>query len=264
MLVDSHCHLNYLDDPDAKLAAARAAGVGAFLCIGVDAKTHPDVVSLAERHRDVWASVGVHPESATNGSLDWVRAATRHERIVGIGETGLDYLGVDELDPKRCVQRDSFAAHLAIARETNLPVVVHTRAAESTTRDLLAAHAGVVGVLHCFTESWDLARAALDLGWYVSISGIVTFRNGDNVRDVARRVPRDRLLVETDSPWLAPVPMRGKRNEPAFVVRTAAFLAHLRGVDCEAFAAETSANFARLFRRTGANGHAQPRTNSSS
>jgi len=264
VLVDSHCHLNYLDDPDAKLAAARAAGVGAFLCIGVDAATHPAVVSLAERHRDVWASVGVHPECATNEPLDWVRAATRHGRIVGIGETGLDYLGLDETDPKRRAQRDGFAAHLAIARETDLPVIVHTRAAESDTRDLLIAHRGVVGVLHCFTESWELARAALDLGWYVSISGIVTFRNGENVRDVARRVPSDRLLVETDSPWLAPVPMRGKKNEPAFVVHTAAFVARLRGDDRGSFEASTSANFARLFGRTRAYERDQPRTNSSS
>ena len=264
MLVDSHCHLNYLDDPDAKLAAARAAGVGAFLCIGVDAAAHPAVLALAARHRDVWASVGVHPESATGDPLDWVRATTRHERIVGIGETGLDYLGVDETDPQRRLQRDSFAAHLAIAGETHLPVIVHTRAAERDTRDLLIAHRNVVGVLHCFTESWELARAALDLGWYVSISGIVTFRNGENVRDVARRVPFDRLLVETDAPWLAPVPMRGKKNEPAFVVHTATFVANLRGDDRESFDAATSANFGRLFTRTLANDDTQPRTNSSS
>ncbi|HET6470605.1 MAG TPA: TatD family hydrolase [Pseudomonadales bacterium] len=263
MLVDSHCHLNYLDDPDAKLAAARAAGVGTCLCISVEAASHPAVLALAERHRDVWASAGVHPESASNASLDWVRAATRHERVVGLGETGLDYLDVAESDPKRRVQRDSFAAHLEIARETDLPVVVHTRAAEADTRDLLHAHRGVVGVLHCFTESWELARAALDLGWYVSISGIVTFRNGENVRDVARRVPQDRLLVETDSPWLAPVPMRGKKNEPAFVVHTATFVAQLRGDDRETFEAYTSANFARLFHRV-ADASVRPRTNSSS
>ena len=251
MLVDSHCHLNYLDDPDAKLATARAAGVGAFLCIGVDATGHPAVIALAERHRDVWASVGVHPESASSESLDWIRASARHQKVVGIGETGLDYLGVAEDDPKRRIQRDSFATQLAIAREVGLPVIVHTRAAESDTRDLMRAHRDVIGVLHCFTESWALASAALDLGWFVSISGIVTFRNGDNVRAVARRLPLDRLLVETDAPWLAPVPMRGKRNEPAFVTHTAAFVADLRGEDREAFAATTSANFGRLFARTG-------------
>jgi TatD DNase family protein len=264
VLIDSHCHLNYLDDPAAKLAAARAVGVGAFLCVGVAAATQPAVMSLAERHRDVWASVGVHPESATNEPLDWVRDCARHERIVGIGETGLDYLGVDDADPKRRLQRDSFAAHLAIAGEVRLPVVVHTRAAETATRDLLTSHRGVGGVLHCFTESWQLARTALDLGWFISISGIVTFRNGDNVRDVARRVPLDRLLVETDSPWLAPVPMRGKKNEPAYVVHTAAFVADLRGDDREAFAAATSQNFARLFPRTAANDRPQLRMNSSS
>jgi TatD DNase family protein len=250
VLVDSHCHLNYLDDPDAKLAAARAAGVGAFLCIGVDAANHPAVIALAERHPDVWASVGVHPESADEQPLEWVRAAARHQRVVGIGETGLDYLGIETDDAKRKTQRDSFAAQLGIAREAELPVVVHTRSADSDTRDLLAAHRDVTGVLHCFTESWALASAALDLGWYVSISGIVTFKNGDNVRDVAQRVPLHRLLVETDAPWLAPVPMRGKKNEPAFVTHTAAFVARLRGDDPETFAAATSANFARLFRRT--------------
>jgi TatD DNase family protein len=131
-----------------------------------------------------------------------------------------------------------------------LPAIVHTRAAEADTRDLLAALLDVIGVLHCFTESWALASAALDLGWYVSISGIVTFKNGDNVRDVARRVPLDRLLVETDAPWLAPVPMRGKKNEPAFVAHTAAFVAEIRGDDPAVFAAATSANFARLFEKT--------------
>jgi TatD DNase family protein len=249
VLVDSHCHLNYLDDPDAKLDAARSAGVRAFLCIGVNAATQPAVLLLAERHSDVWASAGVHPESATDEPLDWIRAAVRHRRVVGIGETGLDYLGIDADDPKRRIQRDSFAAQLAIASEANLPAIVHTRAAEDDTRDLLIAHRGVVGVLHCFTESWSLASAALDLGWYVSISGIVTFKNGDNVRDVARRVPIDRILVETDAPWLAPVPMRGKTNEPAFVVHTAEFVARLRGDDPVDFAAATSANFARLFHR---------------
>jgi len=262
VLVDSHCHLNYLDDPDARLAAARAAGVGAFLCIGVNAATHEAVTSIALRHADVWASAGVHPESADGDlSLDWVIAATRHDRVVGIGETGLDYFKIEGAvaDVQR-QQRESFAAHLAIARDAALPVIVHTRAAEADTIDLLRAHRGTVGVLHCFTESWELAAAALDLGWYVSISGIVTFRNADNVRAVARRVPRDRLLIETDCPWLAPMPHRGKTNEPAFVTHTAAYLAALRGEQLDDLAARTTTNFARLFTRAAIH----ERTNSSS
>ena len=261
MLVDSHCHLNYLDHVDVKLDAARAAGVHEFLCIGVNAGTHEAVIQIAERHADVWASAGVHPESVgERTSLDWVSDVSRHVRVVGIGETGLDYFKIEgDAETVRLFQRDSFAAHLAIARDASLPVVVHTRAAESDTLDLMRAHRGTVGVLHCFTESWELARAALDLGWYVSISGIVTFRNAENVRTVAKRVPNDRLLVETDCPWLAPVPHRGETNEPAFVTHTAAFLAALRSQDPEALADQTTANFARLFTRTR-----QERTNSSS
>jgi TatD DNase family protein len=259
VLVDSHCHLNYLDDADASLAAARAVGVREFLCIGVNADTQPAVIQLAERHADVWASAGLHPESAgASVSLDWVREAARHERVVGIGETGLDYFKVDADDVRRN-QRDSFAAHLDIARNASLPVIVHTRAAEADTLEILRLHRGTIGVLHCFTESWDLARGALDLGWYVSISGIVTFKNADNVRDVAARIPDDRLLVETDCPFLAPVPHRGKTNEPAFVTHTAQFLATLRGQTLEALAERTTDNFHRLFART-----AQERTNSSS
>jgi len=247
VLVDSHCHLNYFADSDARLAAARVAGVGAFLCIGVNADVHAAVVGISERHSDVWATAGVHPENASGASLDWLETALRHDKVVGVGETGLDYLGLSDGDPRRALQRASFAAHLELATVSRLPTVVHTRAAESDTRDLLRAHKDTVGVLHCFTESWDLARDALDLGWYVSISGIVTFRNGENVRDVARRIPMDRLLVETDCPWLAPVPMRGKTNEPAFVTHTASFIAQLRGVELETLAYRTSENFARLF-----------------
>jgi TatD DNase family protein len=259
VLVDSHCHLNYFDDADARLAAARMVGVHAFLCIGVNADTQRAVIGIAERHQDVWASAGLHPESAgESGSLDWVRAAARHERVVGIGETGLDYFKVDAEDVRRN-QRESFAAHLDIAHDVSLPVIVHTRAAEADTLDLLRLHRGTIGVLHCFTESWELARGALDLGWYVSISGIVTFRNAANVREVASRVPDDRLLVETDCPWLAPVPQRGKTNEPAFVTHTAQFLATLRGQTLEALAEHTTGNFHRLFARAR-----QERTNSSS
>lgn len=262
MLVDSHCHLNYLTDCDAKLAVARTLGVHGFLCIGVKQDTHADVMQIAQRHADVWASAGVHPESvAGESSIDWIESALHHNKIVGIGETGLDYFRVaDDAEHVRHAQRKSFAAHLALGRANDLPVIVHTRAADFDTRDLLRAHAGAIGVLHCFTESWELARAALDLGWYVSISGIVTFRNADNVRDVARRIPEDRLLIETDCPWLAPMPYRGKTNEPAFVTETATFLAALRGQPLDELAAQTTENFSRLFKRTAIH----DRSNSSS
>ncbi len=248
MLVDSHCHLNYLQDCDAKLESARAAGVRGFLCIGAEQHTHADVLAIARRHADVWASAGVHPQSVdVHYSVEWVAAALPHNEIVGIGETGLDYSRIADADGARRLQRECFAAHLALARQHALPVIVHTRAAEDDTSDLLRAHAGACGVLHCFTESWELAQTALDLGWYVSISGIVTFRNADNVREVARRIPQDRLLVETDCPWLAPAPHRGKTNEPLFVVETAKFLATLRNEDFEILAQRTTENFERLF-----------------
>jgi TatD DNase family protein len=248
LLVDSHCHLNYLEAPDSRLAAARRAGVTRVLCIGVDEAGIDDVIALAERHPDVWASVGQHPEAA-GAAADWIEPRLSHPRVVAVGETGLDYFHADD-DALRARQRDCFDRQLALADGHGLPVVVHTRSAEADTLALMRAHPDVVGVLHCFTESWEMARAALDLGYYVSISGIVTFRNGDNVRYVAERVPADRLLVETDAPWLAPVPHRGGKNEPAFVVDTARFVAELRGVDLETLGAQTSANFAALFERT--------------
>ena len=247
MLVDSHCHLNYLDDPSARIADARAAGVQLQLCIGVDQAHIHEVLSLAEREADVWATVGQHPDAAA-GSLDWIEPLLSHHRVVGVGETGLDYFHAE--DPVvQARQRESFEHQLQLAERHDLPVVVHTRAAEEDTLELIRRYPQVRGVLHCFTESWALASAALDLGYYISISGIVTFRNGENVRAVARQVPADRLLVETDAPWLAPVPHRGKQNQPAFVKDTAAYLAGLRGVTVDALVEQTGRNFHRLFAR---------------
>ena len=244
MLVDSHCHLNYLEDPDSRLHAARLAGVHGFLCIGVDKNNIGAVLDVAERHPDVWASVGQHPEAAES-SPDWICEHLDHPRVVAVGETGLDYHHGREPRIRR-LQRERFARHLEIAQTAGLPVVVHTRDAVADTCDLLRAHPDVQGVLHCFTETWELASCALDLGYYISISGIVTFRNGANVREVASKVPRDRLLVETDCPWLAPVPHRGRTNEPAFVRDTATFLADHLNWDLEGLAAQTSENFSRL------------------
>jgi TatD DNase family protein len=218
----------------------------------VDSGTCEAVAAIAARHADVWSTQGVHPDSVDKErDLDWLEAAVRRDRVVGVGETGLDYFRLTSADTSpRERQRRAFAAQLELGIATSLPVVVHSRAAEADTLDLLRAHPGARGVLHCFTESWTLAHGALDLGWYVSVSGIVTFRNADNVRDVAKRIPADRLLVETDCPWLAPVPHRGHKNEPAYVVDTAEFLATLRSVGIEELAETTSRNFGTLFDRT--------------
>jgi TatD DNase family protein len=253
LLVDSHCHLNYLEAPDAALRNARSAGISGFLCIGVEQKTLQEVLDLAQRHPDVWASVGQHPEAALSNPqwIDSHLAADSHaiDRIVALGEMGLDFFHSGDDAETRRRQQECFDYQLGLARRRDYPAVIHTRSAEDATRQLLVRHAGVRGVLHCFTESWELASAALDLGYYISISGIVTFKNGDNVRKVAAKVPRDRLLVETDSPWLAPVPYRGKQNQPAFVGDTARFLADWLQWDFAELAAQTTENFYRLFSR---------------
>lgn len=247
MLVDSHCHLNYLEDPLARIEAARAAGVAGQLCIGVDEAHIQEVLGLAQQQPDIWASVGQHPEAAAN-PFDWIEPLLGAPRVVAVGETGLDYFRVQD-EQARSRQRLSFDHQLQLASAHNLPVVVHSRGAESDTVELISRYPDVKGVLHCFTESWEMAAAALELGYFISISGIVTFRKGENVREVARRVPADRLLVETDAPWLAPVPHRGKPNQPAYVKDTAVFLAELRGISFELLAEQTGRNFQTLFKR---------------
>lgn len=247
MLVDSHCHLNYLEDPIAAVHRAAGEGVSGILCVGVDQAGSADVLELASRIPQVWASVGQHPEAA-GADTGWIEGLLGQPGVVAVGETGLDYHHTSEPEA-RALQRRDFERQLGIAAAAGLPVIVHTRSAERDTLSLLEAFPDVRGVLHCFTESWQLAAAALELGYYISISGIVTFRNGENVRDVARRVPEDRLLLETDAPWLAPVPHRGKRNEPAFVRETAASVAALRETSLEALGAITTANFFALFER---------------
>jgi TatD DNase family protein len=248
VLIDSHCHLNLLDHPDRALTQARAQGVGGFLCIGVDEPGIGAVLRLAEAHPDVWATVGQHPD-ASAAAADWIERYVAHPRVVALGEMGLDYYHERSQEGQQR-QRERFAWQLDLARRAALPVVIHTRQAEADTLDLIRQFPGVIGVLHCFTESWALAAAAIEQGYYVSISGIVTFRNAENVREVARRIPDDRLLVETDCPWLAPVPHRGRPNQPGYVADTAAFLAQLRGTSTAALAATTTANFRRLFSRT--------------
>lgn len=254
MLIDSHCHLDRLDlaahggSLDVALDAARAAGVGHFLCIGVSSGNAATVKGLAERYADVDCSVGVHPldlEPGAEPALDWLLAELAHPKVVAIGETGLDY----HYEPESAaLQQASFRLHLEAARITGKPVIVHTREARADTLALLREAAlPQAGVLHCFTEDWEMAKAALDIGFYISLSGIVTFRNAEALREVARQVPADRLLVETDSPYLAPVPHRGKPNLPQYVREVAEYLALLRGVSFDALAEQTSANFKRLF-----------------
>jgi|TARA_A100001518_G_C1217390_1_gene60534 TatD DNase family protein len=258
VLIDSHCHLDRLDlaahggSLDAALDAARAAGVGHFLCIGVSADNAATVKGLAERYADVDCSVGVHPldlEPGAEPALDWLLGELAHPKVVAIGETGLDY----HYEPESAaLQQASFRLHLEAARITGKPVIVHTREARADTLALLREAAlPQAGVLHCFTEDWEMAKAALDIGFYISLSGIVTFRNAEALREVARQVPVDRLLVETDSPYLAPVPHRGKPNLPQYVREVAEYLAVLRGVSYEALAEQTSNNFKRLFPLAG-------------
>src|SRR4051812_24608575 len=253
MFVDSHCHLNYrglVEDQQAVLDRARAVGVETMLNISTRASEWDAVIAVAEREPDVWASVGIHPHEADEHPD--VQTATlveraAHPRVVGIGESGLDYY-YDHSDRER--QRASFRAHLAAARETGLPIIVHTRDAEADTAEILADEMGkgaFPGIIHCFTASADFAGKALDLGLFISISGIVTFKNAKDLQETARSLPADRLLIETDSPFLAPVPHRGKPCEPAFVADTARFLAALRDEPVEALAERTSANFRALF-----------------
>jgi len=253
MLIDSHCHLNYpglVEDKAGVLARAREAGVSAMVSIATLLSEWDAVIAGAERHADVFATVGVHPHEADlHPDMDTVRLveAARHERVVGIGETGLDYY-YDKSDRER--QRASFRAHIAASRETGLPLIVHTRDAEADTAAILADEMGQGAfpmVIHCFTASRELAEICLGLGAYISLSGIVTFKNAKDLQGVAQMIPEDRLLVETDAPFLAPVPVRGKVCEPAFVAHTARFVAGLRGVETQELMHKTAQNTLRLF-----------------
>ncbi len=257
-LIDSHCHLNYAglaERQDEVLANARANGVTGFLNISTRQSEWGDVLGAAERNSDVWATVGVHPHEADAhpdlGASALVEAAS-HPRVIGIGECGLDYFYDNS---ERDAQKERFEAHIDASRQSGLPLVVHTRDAEEDTAEILARavrEGGVSGVLHCFTGTADLARKALDLGFYISLSGIVTFKNAKELQETASWLPSDRMLVETDSPFLAPVPHRGQTCEPAFVADTARFVAELRSEPPESLAETTTANFFRLFSRASA------------
>ncbi len=250
MLVDSHCHLDFPDfapERDAVIARAFAAGIGTMLTICTRLDQFAGVEAIAASDERIWCSVGAHPhEAADHADLltDRLVVLAAHPRVVGVGETGLDFHY--NLSP-RGIQERVFRTHIAASQATGLPLVIHAREADAEIAAILSQEQPPPGVLHCFTGSRALAEAALELGFYISISGIVTFRNAEDLRSIVRDLPLDRLLVETDSPYLAPVPYRGKRNEPAFVVATAAFIAELKGISLEALAEATTANFFRLF-----------------
>ncbi len=253
MLVDSHCHLDFPDyagDVDGVVARAKNAGVSVCLSIGTELSRFPGVRAVAEKFPDVWCSVGVHPHEAEKELLSDpapLLAETSHPKVAGIGETGLDYFY--EHAP-RIAQSENFRAHIAAGRQTKLPVIVHTRDADDDTIAILKeemAKGAFTGLIHCFTGTQKLADAALEMGFYISVSGIATFKNSAALREVIKTVPLDRLLVETDAPFLAPMPHRGKTNEPAFVVHTARLLAELKGVSEDELARATTDNFFRLF-----------------
>jgi TatD DNase family protein len=252
MLVDSHCHLDFPDfaeERDAVIARARAAGVGTMLTIGTRLDQFPGVRAIAEAYPEIWCSVGAHPhEAADHAAIGGatLAALAAHPRVVGIGETGLDF----HYDHSpRDVQEQVFRAHIAASQASGLPLIIHAREADDEIARILREAAPPPGVLHCFSSGRALAEAALELGFYISISGIVTFRNADELRDIVRDVPLERLLVETDAPYLAPVPYRGRRNEPAYVAATAACVAALKGIAPDELAAATTENFFRLFHK---------------
>ena len=253
MLIDSHCHLEYeglVEDQQGVLSRARQAGVGGFLNVSTRLSEWDQVVGTAERESDVWASIGIHPHEADaheDLGREALLAATEKPRVVAIGETGLDYYYDNS---KRETQQALFRMHIGVARETGLPLIIHTRDAEDDTTAILADEMGkgaFPALIHCFTASKEFGRAVLDMGLTISLSGIVTFKNARELQDVAADLPGDRMLVETDSPFLAPVPHRGKTCEPAFVRNTAEFIAELREEPFEQLATQTTANFQTLF-----------------
>lgn len=251
-LIDSHCHINF-PDFDGRITEilqnAAANDVKRMLCISTSWENQPHVLGLAENHTEILAAVGVHPttESGFEPDVDDLVQATKHPRVVALGETGLDYF---RSEGDLTWQHERFHRHIEAAKQTHYPLIIHTRAAAADTMDTLRDHdardAG--GVMHCFAENWNIAKQALDIGFYLSFSGIVTFKNAKSVQEVAIHAPLDRILVETDAPYLAPTPHRGKQNEPSYVRHTAEFIADLRGVSLEQIAETTTNNFYSLFK----------------
>ena len=255
LLIDSHCHLDYLardQDLDDVVARARAAGVGGMVTICTKFSEFDAIRAIAERYDDIWCSLGVHPHEADaepEVSPERLVDLAKHPKVVGIGESGLDYYYEHS---SREAQRRSFRSHIAAARTTGLPLIVHTRDADDDTVDILQdefAKGPFPGLIHCYSTSQELAERSLEIGFYISLAGIVTFKSANSLRETVRMLPIDRILIETDAPYLAPVPMRGRSNEPAFVAHTAAAVAELKGISVDELTAATTANFFRLFSR---------------
>ena len=253
MLVDSHCHLDFPDfeeDMDDVLARAADAGIGYLLTICTRLEKFSPILALAEAHDNMSCSVGVHPHNVADGeeaTVDRLLALAEHPKVIGLGETGLDFYYDNS---PRDVQERSFRTHIAAARQTQLPIIIHTRDADEDTVRILRDEyekGPYPGLIHCFSAGSELAESVLEMGFYISVSGIITFKTADALRETISGVPVERILVETDAPYLAPIPKRGKRNEPAFTAYTAARLAELKGMDEEAFARQTTENFFSLF-----------------
>jgi TatD DNase family protein len=252
--IDSHCHLDRLDltayqgELSLALAAAQQNGVSHFLCVAIDLDTFPSVLNLAETFPNVFASIGVHPTEVIlkEPTVEALCQLAQHSRVVALGETGLDYY---HQDTEKKLQQERFRTHIRAARAVKKPLIVHTRQARLDTLTILKEEGAetVGGVLHCFTEDWDMAQKAMELNFYISFSGIVTFQNAKELKAIAQQVPLNRMLIETDAPYLAPVPYRGKPNEPAYVRHVAECIAELRGVPAEEIARNTTQNFLRLF-----------------
>jgi TatD DNase family protein len=247
-LVDSHCHINLLENIELALLRARESGVEHFLCPGVDLKTTSDVLMIAEKHNDISASIGIHPNETDSISVEELIKLAMHPKVVALGETGLDYYRLEGQDPG--VQKNNFAHHIRAARELKKPLIIHTRDAREDTITILKTEKAheVGGVMHCFTENWEMAQRAIDLNFYISFSGIVTFKNALELQEIAKKVPVDRMLIETDAPGLAPMPYRGKPNEPQYVVYVAEKIAELRGESVEKISEKTTDNFFNLFK----------------
>ncbi|NOX43893.1 MAG: TatD family hydrolase [Gammaproteobacteria bacterium] len=260
LLVDSHCHLNMLDlafwdgEMQGALDSAQEQGIGHMLCVCVDMENFPDVLAVAEQHENIFASVGVHPNvtddkehSFEEPSVEKLIELANNDNIIAIGETGLDYFRSEgDLD----WQRDRFRRHIEAAKQTKKPLIIHSRESTQDILQIMKEEGAdeVGGVMHCFVDDWEVAKQAMDLNFYISLSGIVTFKNAQTVKDVAKKMPEDRLLVETDSPYLAPVPYRGKMNQPAYVRYVAEHIAELRNVPYEQITQCTTKNFFTLFK----------------
>lgn len=250
--VDSHCHINFPElaaGMDGVLARMRENEVASALCVSVNLEDFPQVLAIAEQHPNIYASVGVHPdyEGVEDPGVSRLVELARHPRVIAIGETGLDYF---RLKGDLEWQRERFRNHIRASRESGKPLIIHTREAAADTLRIMVEERAMeaCGVMHCFTETWEVAEAALAMGFYISFSGIVTFKNARQIKEVAQRVPLDRILIETDAPYLAPVPHRGKLNQPAFVKHVAEEIATLRGISLDEVGKRTSENFARLFK----------------